>query len=227
MSTILHPPFQLNREQLAQKLRIRPNSGLEEEFEELLLQVEQVAKPKALILPVYIEQRTTDQITINGTTFTSAALVRNLAGIGRAFAYVATCGREVCELPIDPRDFVKISWLHYIKLDLLKPSLPYLKLHLKDQYGLEKLSSMNPGSADASIWPIEQQADLFAMIGDVESTIDVRLTESFLMDPDISVSGLLFPADAVYQNCQLCQREVCESRSAPFNRELWESIQTK
>lgn len=227
MSIILEPPFQLDREQLAQKLRIKPNSGLEQEFEELLLQVDQVAKPKALVLPVYIEQREKDQITINGTTFTSVALVRNLEGIGRAFAYVATCGREVCELPLDPKDFVKTTWLHYIKLDLLKPCFPYLRSYLKNQFGLEKLSSMNPGSADASIWPIEQQANLFAMIGDVESNIGVRLTESFLMDPEISSSGLLFPAAAVYQNCQLCQRENCPNRSVPFNPELWESIHSK
>ena len=224
MSTILHVPFYLDTEQLAEKLRIKPQSGLIEEFTELMDRVQKAAQPKVLYKTSYIENRTEDEITIDGITFTSTAMQMNLKGINRVFAYVATCGTEVDNLYIDPKDFVKITWLHYIKLELLKPSVPFLNKHLTTSFGLTKLSSMSPGSADASIWPIQQQADLFRLIGDVKTLIGVRLTESYLMAPDVSISGILFSANVTYQNCQLCQRENCPSRSAPFNSTLWENI---
>ncbi|MCD4752577.1 MAG: hypothetical protein K8R40_05860 [Anaerolineaceae bacterium] len=224
MSTILHIPFHLNTGQLAEKLRIKPQSGLIEEFTQLMDQVQKVAQPKVLYKTSYIENRTKDKVTIDGITFTSAALQVNLKGINRVFAYVATCGAEVDNLYIDPKDFVKITWLHYIKLELLKPCVPFLRKHLATSFGVTKLSSMSPGSADASIWPIQQQADLFRLIGEVKTLVGVRLTESFLMAPDVSISGILFPSDVIYQNCQLCQRENCPGRSAVFSAALWAEI---
>ena len=224
MSTILHVPFHLDTEQLAEKLRIKPQSGLIEEFTDLVDLVQRAAQPKVLYKPSYIKNRTEDEVTIDGTTFTSAAMQMNLKKINRVFAYVATCGTEVENLQIDPKDFVKITWLHYIKLGLLKPCIPFLKTHLATSFGITQLSSMSPGSADASIWPIQQQADLFRLIGDVKTQIGVHLTESFLMTPDISISGILFSADVTYQNCQLCQRKNCPSRSTPFNLTLWKNV---
>jgi len=224
MTKILRVPFHLNTKSLAAKLRIKPQSGLIEEFTELIDQVQKVAQPKVLYKTSYIENRTKDKITIDGITFTSAALQMNLKGINRVFAYVATCGTEAENLNIDPKDFVKITWLHYIKLELLKPCIPFLKKHLSTSFGVTKLSAMSPGSADASIWPIQQQADLFRLIGEVKTKIGVRLTESFLMAPDISISGILFPANVTYQNCQLCQRENCPNRSAVFSAALWAEI---
>jgi len=224
MSTLFSVPVHINREQLAKKLHIRPNGALAEEFEELLQEVEAIANPKVFYRTAFVDHIEEDRVTIDQTTFRSSVLARNLNGIGRVFAYVATCGTEVDQMPTDPKDFVKTTWLHYIKLELLKPCIPFLKQHLKETLGLEKLSIMNPGSAEVSIWPIEQQTDLFSLIGDVETRVGVHLTESFLMAPDISVSGILFPADVAYQNCQLCQRKGCPNRSAPFNAELWESI---
>lgn len=224
MTKILHVPFHLNTESLAAKLRIKPQSSLNEEFVELIDQVQKVAKPKILFKTSYVENRSEDKVTIDDVTFTSAALQMNLKGINRVFAYVATCGTEVDNLYIDPKDFVKITWLHYIKLELLKPCVPFLKKHLNTSFDIPKLSSMSPGSADASIWPIQQQAHLFSLIGEVKTLIGVYLTESFLMAPDISVSGILFPANGAYQNCQLCQRKNCPGRSAPFSTTLWKNV---
>ena len=116
------------------------------------------------------------------------------------------------------------SWLHYIKLDLLKNCQPVLRDTIKERYGVEKLSSMNPGSGDASVWSIDQQVGLFSLFGDVEALVGVRLTESFLMSPDVSTSGILFPTDRFIKNCQLCHREKCPNRSAPFNAELWAEV---
>jgi len=92
----------------------------------------------------------------------------------------------------------------------------HLLRHLRAAHGAEALSSMNPGSGDARLWPIGQQRPLFGLLGDVEGAIGVRLTPSLLMQPNKSVSGILFPAAEHFESCQHCAREDCPRRRAPF-----------
>jgi predicted transcriptional regulator len=51
----------------------------------------------------------------------------------------------------------------------------------------------------------------------------VRLTESFLMLPTKTVSGIFFPTEATFESCQLCPREECPNRRAPYEQALYES----
>jgi len=78
---------------------------------------------------------------------------------------------------------------------------------------------MSPGSlAD---WPITQQTQLFTLLGDVEGAIGVQLTDSFLMVPMKSVSGMHFPTEISFHSCSLCPRKECPGRSAPYDEHLW------
>jgi hypothetical protein len=80
---------------------------------------------------------------------------------------------------------------------------------------------MSPGSGDIDVWPIEQQKPLFSLLGDVESLIGVRLTDAMLMIPTMSVSGILYASEADFESCQVCHREGCPRRKAPFDEALW------
>ena len=115
-------------------------------------------------------------------------------------------------------------WIGFLKGTLLQTSIQYLGEHLAQRHKVSNLSSMNPGSGDASVWPFEQQRELFSMCGDVEKLIGVKLTKSLVLVPDMSVAGILFPTETTFKSCQLCHRENCYLRRASFNRELWESI---
>ena len=64
-----------------------------------------------------------------------------------------------------------------------------------------------------------------ALLGDVEASIGVRLTDSCLMVPNKTVSGVRFPTEHDFRACQVCHREDCPSRSAPFDADLWAAIQ--
>lgn len=225
MNHILTVPFVLDAAELAQKMKIR--GSLLEEFQALVARVAAVACPKVLWREAYVEAVGDGSATIEGVVFRSDAMAHNLTGIGRVFTYIATCGREVNELPIAQNDFVQGAWLHFIKLELLKVCLPALRAQIQQQFGMERLSAMNPGSGDADVWTIDQQTGLFSLFGDVEAQVGVRLTESFLMVPDVSVSGILFATDRTYQNCQLCHREDCPHRSAAFDAALWAEVQEK
>jgi len=79
---------------------------------------------------------------------------------------------------------------------------------------------MAPGSGSADIWPITQQKELFSIFGDVESQIGVRLTDTYLMIPIKSVSGVIFQTETTFETCQLCPREACIGRSAEYKPDL-------
>jgi hypothetical protein len=227
MNTILTVPFTLSREEIQNKLAIKPGSRHETALGELLGQVEEIANPKALFRVSYIGARGHDNVTIEDATFYSAAMRANLENIGRVFPYVATCGREVDETPIDHNNIMLAYWLSTVKLDLLQSSVRHLRQTITDRYRLKNLSAMNPGSGEASVWPIEEQQLLFSLFGGpqvVHEAIGVQLTPTYLMIPDMSTSGILFPGETTYYNCQLCQRQDCPNRQVPFDAALWESV---
>jgi hypothetical protein len=217
-------PFTLNANQLRGNLRIKPGTDRAQEFEDFVNEVREIGKPKALCKVCFIDEKGEDTVTLDGITFTSLALRKNLDSIERVFPYVATCGAEVDAIEVEQGDFQKKLWISLLKANLLEISVQYLREQLDKRYRVSRLSSMNPGSGDASVWPIEQQRKLFSLFGDVEKHIGVRLTESLVLVPDMSVSGILFPTETDFESCQLCHRENCRFRRAAFDRELWESI---
>ena len=149
----------------------------------------------------------------------------NLDKVHRVFPYVATCGRELDQIPLEPGDCLTQFWLDVIKTAVLGIARNYLGEHLTRRYALGKTASMNPGSGDATVWPIEQQALLFRLFDGAHEQIGVELTDTFLMIPSKTVSGVRFATESDFRTCQLCHREVCPSRTAPFDAELWESMQ--
>jgi hypothetical protein len=217
-------PFAFDTDRLFESLRIESGTDRAREFEDLVSEVREVAKPKALYKVSFIDEKGEDTITLDGVTFKSLALRKNLDPIERVFPYVATCGTEIDGIEMGQGDLRKKLWICFLKEHLLHTSMRFLGEHLATRYKVSNLSSMNPGSGDASVWPFEQQRELFSMCGDVEELIGVRLTKSMVLIPDMSVAGILFPAETDFQSCQLCHRENCRYRRARFDRELWESV---
>jgi len=217
-------PFALDIADLQRRLHLASNSDSAQEFRELAHAAQHLARPKALFRECYVEHRGADSVTLGTVTFTSPALRVHLDQVERVFPYVATCGREIDNLVVPAGDFLRQYWLDAIKAALLECSRSYLRTHLEVTYALGKTSSMHPGSGDAIVWPIEQQSQLFSLLGDVEGQIGVTLTGSFLMIPIKSISGILFPTETSFQSCQLCHREDCPSRKAQFDEHLWQSV---
>jgi hypothetical protein len=92
--------------------------------------------------------------------------------------------------------------------------------HLNATYSLAQSAVMNPGSLGD--WPIGQQRPLFELIGDTLGAIGVELLPSYLMTPTKSVSGILYPTEETFASCQLCPRENCPNRRAPYDPELFD-----
>jgi hypothetical protein len=214
-------PFSLDAELLMKELRIGPETGSATAFAGLLDRVVEVGRPKALYEVSSIDARTDDSVVLDGVRLTSRALRRNLDQVERVFPYVITCGTEADAVTAADGDMVQSLWLWTIKEALLGAAREHLSEHLATRYKMAHSAAMHPGSGDADVWPIEQQVELFSILGDVEALIGVKLTDSMLMIPTMSVSGIVFPTETEFETCQVCHREDCPRRKAPFDEAVW------
>jgi len=122
-------------------------------------------------------------------------------------------------------DMLEAFWAAEIKEWALRQAISHLLEDLKEKFHLEKVAAMNPGSLPD--WPMEEQRKLFALLGDPVKEVGVELTESCLMIPVKSVSGIWFPAKIDFENCQLCSRENCPGRRAPYDENLARKYQVR
>lgn len=205
---------------LKRRLRIREGSAQEAELAPLVATAAAIAKPKALYRLVYVDGKAEDYVTIDGVELRSRVLRVNMEAAHRAIAYVATCGAELQAWGEQLDDLVHQFWADTLKEMALRDAMRALNDHLTGCYEMGKTAAMSPGSlAD---WPIREQGPLFKILGGPEAAIGVHLTESFLMVPNKSVSGIRFPTEEDFQSCQLCPREGCPGRRAPYEPDLFE-----
>jgi hypothetical protein len=153
-------------------------------------------------------------------TFTSRVLTVNLKKVHRVFPFVVTCGVELDEVPGAADDPLTEYWLDELRIMALGAASAHLRRQIEERYRPGKITSMSPGSLKD--WPLTQQRELFSALGDVEGAIGVKLTESFLMWPMKSVSGVYFQTETSFESCQLCPREDCPGRRAPYDERLWQ-----
>jgi len=226
MVALVDIPFNIDVNQSIKRLGIRPGTEHVRNFRSLASKVREIGRPKVLYKVSYIDRRSADSVTIDGVRFTSLALRKNLDAVQRVFPYIATCGTELDTIEIAQGDLLKKSWIAFLKQNLFLAGMEYLQGHINKRYKIPKLASMNPGAGDASVWPIEQMEQLFTLFDEdeVERLIGVRTTKNHIIVPDMSIAGILFPTKIDFYSCQLCHREKCPDRRAPFEKELWESI---
>ena len=225
MKTLTTIPFSLDIDQIMAQVHVEPGSDDAADLLSLLELTQEIGNPKAAYASCFITGRDGGKVQIEDVWFSSRTLAHNLESVERVFPLVATCGHELDQGFPGKRDMLQEFWWDLIKNRLLGAANKYLNDHLHRRFRLGKTATMRPGSGDASVWPIEQQRDLFSLLGNVEKEVGVRLTESCLMVPNKTTSGILFPTETDFRSCEVCHRENCPSRHAPFNKDLWEEIQ--
>jgi len=134
------------------------------------------------------------------------------------FPYVSTIGDKLEEAVKACEDLLDRYCLDLAGNVALHTARRHLEDHLRSTYALDRISYIGPGSLKD--WPIENQKPLFSILGDVERHISVRLDENCLMRPTKSLSGIYFPTEISFYTCQLCSREGCPGRRAPYDEGL-------
>ena len=207
-------PFAPDAAHLMEQLHLEADAPEAAEFSALLERLKAAARPRALYSVAFIDSRDEESVTIDGVVFKSRVLSRNLVDLHRVFPYIASCGPEMDAAVDAGGDYLVQFWIDAVKTEALTAARDFLVDHLSRTLATGNLSTMNPGSGDVDVWPIEEQRPLFAYFGDTEASVGVRLTSSCLMVPNKSVSGILFPREITFVTCSLCHRENCPGRRA-------------
>jgi len=191
-----------------------------EDFEAVYQKCAAVAAPKFVWKQAPVTLLENDDVRIGDQLFHSRILHVNMQGVETAYAYVATCGRELYEIALSCADPLERFWVDSISEQLLRSIGVSAHNRLRELAGRERLFAMNPGSLPD--WPIAQQRPLFDLIGNVYDLVGVELTDTFLMLPIKSNSGLYYASDVDFVNCEFCARGECPGRRAKFNRQKFE-----
>lgn len=214
----LNPSVRLEIEEAKAALHWRDRPGAVEELAELIREAESLIEPEAAYKVAYIESKAEDAVAVEGVTFPSRVLRRNLDAVERVFPFIITVGPALERRAGEIGDPLRQYYLEGLADLSLGKTAQALEAHLKRRHGLSGLSSMSPGSLED--WPITQQQPLFSLFEDTVRPVGVRLTEHLLMVPRKSVSGISFPAEVSFQSCQLCPRRDCSGRRAAFDKEM-------
>ncbi len=219
MEVLDNIPVELDLAKVLNKMhQRRRNKELEKSVQELIEVARPIARPKAVYEVGYVDNKTEGSVDIGGVRFTSRVLRVNLDKVERVFIYVITCGRELDEIDVPSHELMESFLLDQVKETVLTLARKYLDDYLKRKYALGRMSRMAPGSLED--WPVTQQKELFSIFDNVEDLIGVKLTDKCLMVPIKSISGIYFPTEIKFESCQLCPREVCIGRRAPFDPDL-------
>ncbi len=213
-------PFELNIDSLMKRLRVKAESRYADDLLALVHDAQAIVKPKALFKTVYIEAKYDDRVVINGIELKSRVLMVNIEDAHRIFPFVATSGMEIEDWARSIDDLMKSFWAESIKDIALFSAIKALNKHIDEYFSPGLTSRMSPGSLKD--WPIQEQRTLFTILGDTKESIGVRLTSSLMMVPTKSVSGILFPTEVSFESCQLCPREDCPGRRAPYDKDLYD-----
>lgn len=213
--------FEPDVEALAKRLRVRGDEFLAE-LAAYVAELRQIARPKGFYRVAWVKQRAAGSVTLNAVEFHSQVLCVNLGDVQRVFPYLATCGVELAERRAQEDDILRQFWADVIMEAALHTAVQTLLDDLTTRFGIGKTAAMNPGSLKD--WPLAQQAPFFELLGPAARQTGVVLTDSMLMQPAKSVSGLFFETDSGFVNCQLCPRRGCPNRRAEFDAALTHQI---
>ncbi|SMC33777.1 vitamin B12 dependent-methionine synthase activation domain-containing protein [Sporomusa malonica] len=207
-------PCEIEFDALLKKLHIKKESSYLAELEMMAAEAQLIARPKIVYKEATIEVKGDNFVVVDKIKLTSRLLRKNMEAALTAYPFVVTCGTELEAWSKQYEDFFASFCADTIKEMVLRTAIKIFEEHLDKEFGLGHAVNMNPGSL--AEWPITGQIHLFNLLGNVEELIGVRLTDSYLMLPVKSVSGIRFLKEGTFESCQLCPRENCPSRKAPY-----------
>ena len=216
MQTIDLIPVTLDPGEIAARVRFDPVRAGFESLDELVSLAQTLIHPRAVYEVAYTGAKGEGTVEVAGVTFESPILSKNLDGANKVFPYIITVGPDLERAASAQGDLLKQYYLEEMANIALESAAGWLGGRLESLYGVTGLANMSPGSLED--WPITEQTKLFSIFGDTARSIGVRLTDSMLMLPRKSISGILFPSEEGFVACQLCERERCPGRKAAYSK---------
>lgn len=223
---VVEIPIKLDREEILQQ--IKPESSrarMEKYLDELIPMAQQAVHAKALYRVACVTARGEGWVEIENVRFTSKVLSQSLVNVDTVFVTLMTCGKELDELPVSPKDYMRYFCLEMIKTYVIYRAGQYLFNYIRKKFDLPDMTHLHPGEfADLGI---EQQVPLYSLFIDPEKAIGVKLTSTKTLQPLKSASGIVFYNGPGFQSCELCLQAKCPARRAPYNPGLAEKFGLK
>ena len=216
-------PVKLSNKKVENVLRLKKLRGISADAEKIINEVLPLIKARASYRVCYITKRGKDWIQLSGRRFSSRILRDNVRDIERVFPYIITIGDGVESRACDETELLKQYFMETIADMALISARVHLLSCLKKKYRIKRLSNMSPGSLKD--WPITEQRPLFDLMEEGSTKIQVQLTETMLMLPRKSLSGIYFSTEKDFISCQLCSRKNCSGRMAEFDKKMSEHYQ--
>ncbi len=208
----------LDPERVVRLLRLEKRGEGVEAARSLLAEAEGLFRPRAFYREAFIEAKTDESVTIDGRMFRSTILRQNLDRAFKVYPFLITVGPELEIHAAGLDDPLRRYYLECLADAALEKAAENLRERIVRESGFAILSSMSPGSLEN--WPITEQISLFALLGEGPAEIGVRLSDSLMMIPRKSISGLFFPSEETFVSCQLCSRAKCPGRKTAFKGSL-------
>jgi hypothetical protein len=164
-------------------------------------------------------------VKIDDICFYSNILSRNLKDKNEVIAYIVTSGTELDAWADAKTDFLEQFWAKAVCEHILGNTMRKFNNEMQLLTDAKLLSRMNPGSLED--WPITQQPLLFKLLGNPQKKIGVVLSDSCLMSPIKSVSGIIFRTEKEFINCMCCPRENCSGRRIPYDPHYADELKGK
>lgn len=211
-------PFRVDMARLRANTHVQIGTPLHDDLVCLAEQAQALALPKSLYRVARIDEKDDDGVSIEGVRLTSRVLRVNLAEARRVFLYLATCGRELDDWAHSLDDMLYQFWAEEIKAMALARATEAVFQAIAERFRPGKTATMNPGSLED--WPLSEQRPFFRLLQQADA-IGVTLSDSCLMSPNKSVSGLRFQTEDRFESCQLCPMPDCPGRRARYDPGLY------
>jgi hypothetical protein len=213
-------PYEPDLDELRAELHIQPGTQPARVLEQLAAEARGVAKLEGLYGLAFVNYEDDSVVVVAGVTFKSRVLSVNFDRQNRVFPYVVTGGVELDAWARSQEGILQRYIADMISEYAVEVADEAIEAHIQERYHPGTLSVMNPGSL--TDWPIFEQKPLFDLLGDTKAAIGVELTESMMMLPVKSVSGIRFASEHSFLSCQLCPRDACRARRSPYDPGLYE-----
>ncbi len=191
----------------------------------LIEKCESVASPKGFLRPAEVTFLSAKEkrAVIGGVSFYGSLLPDKLHSVYESesptvYPFTVTCGMELHQLSQTEPDLFLRGIIDDVSVAYMRLAGATMREYVQENYFKGRhFSTLNPGSLKQ--WNLKNQVPLLELLGGGRKT-GVRLTDSCLMVPFKSGSGIYFETEHSFESCMFCGKLDCPNRRAPFDKTL-------
>ncbi|MBN2155519.1 MAG: hypothetical protein JW776_05715 [Candidatus Lokiarchaeota archaeon] len=211
-------PVILEEQILLDRMQVRKSKAFSKDFHWAVEQVRDSIHPRGLVGIATISYIDENVVKIGNQDFTSRILQVNLNSSEQVFPFLVTIGPKLETIASQQKSLLKKYFLETIGDFILQNATWYLERQIQERFSVKQISSMSPGSLED--WGMAQQVPLFNLFGsEATEKLGVQLSSNMVMNPRKSISGIAFHSKRAFVSCQLCSRNRCPGRRAPYTPE--------